>query len=102
MVGPSEARVVLGAEPNPGGRSSAPEDVLTSEPDSYSPLGDSMQLFLNEVSRYRLLTPAEELGLARRVECGDKAAKDRMINANLRLVVSIAKRYQHVNMALLD
>ena len=63
---------------------------------------DAMQLFLNEVRRHPLLTGREELALARRVEMGDKAAKDRMINCNLRLVVSIAKRYQGHGLALLD
>src|SRR5919107_5174896 len=46
------------------------------------------------IARPRLLTQAEEVRLARRVERGDLAAKDRMIEANLRLVVHIAKRYQ--------
>src|ERR687889_1928655 len=55
---------------------------------------DALQLFLNEIGRHRLLTPAEEIDLAKRIERGDLAAKDRMINANLRLVVSIAKKYQ--------
>ena len=55
---------------------------------------DAMQLFLNEVARHRLLTPAEERELSQRVEEGDLAAKERMILSNLRLVVSIAKRYQ--------
>ncbi len=63
---------------------------------------DALQLFLNEASRYRLLTPREELDLAKRIERGDMAAKERMINANLRLVVSIAKRYQGREMSLLD
>ena len=63
---------------------------------------DAMQLFLNEVRRHPLLTGREELALARRVEMGDKDAKDRMINSNLRLVVSIAKRYQGRGLALLD
>jgi RNA polymerase primary sigma factor len=73
-----------------------------SEWDRAAPLADSMQLFLTEVSRYRLLTPAQEVMLAKRVEAGDRAAKERMINSNLRLVVSIAKRYQHANLSLLD
>jgi RNA polymerase primary sigma factor len=55
---------------------------------------DSMQLFLNEIGRHALLTAAEEVELAKRVERGDPAAKQRMINANLRLVVSIAKKYK--------
>jgi RNA polymerase primary sigma factor len=63
---------------------------------------DSLQLFLNEAGRYPLLTAAEEVELAKGVERGDAAAKDRMINSNLRLVVSIAKRYQGHGLSLLD
>ena len=63
---------------------------------------DSLQLFLNEAARYPLLTADDEVELAKRVERGDLAAKDRMINSNLRLVVSIAKRYQGHGVALLD
>jgi RNA polymerase primary sigma factor len=54
---------------------------------------DALQLFLNEIGRYRLLTAAEEIELAKRIEQGDRAARDRMISANLRLVVSIARQY---------
>jgi RNA polymerase primary sigma factor len=63
---------------------------------------DSLQLFLNEAGRYPLLTAAEEVELAKQVERGDKAAKDRMINSNLRLVVSIAKKYQGHGLPLID
>ncbi|MGH2969066.1 MAG: sigma-70 family RNA polymerase sigma factor [Solirubrobacteraceae bacterium] len=63
---------------------------------------DTLQLFLNEIGRHRLLTPGEEIELAKRIERGDLAAKDRMINANLRLVVSIAKKYQGSELTLLD
>jgi RNA polymerase primary sigma factor len=64
---------------------------------------DALQLFLNEAGRYRLLTPHEEIELAKRIERGDLAAKERMINANLRLVVSIARKYQGVGeLCLLD
>jgi RNA polymerase primary sigma factor len=63
---------------------------------------DALQLFLNEVGRHPLLTAKEEVELAKRIERGDKAAKDRMINSNLRLVVSIAKRYQGHGLSLLD
>jgi RNA polymerase primary sigma factor len=68
------------------------------------PIGsaDSLTLFMNEVGRHRLLTAADEVELAKRVERGDKAAKDRMINANLRLVVSNAKRYQGHGVPLQD
>ncbi|MDE3191726.1 MAG: sigma-70 family RNA polymerase sigma factor, partial [Acidobacteriota bacterium] len=63
---------------------------------------DSLQLFLNEAGRYPLLTAAEEVELAKKIERGDQQAKDRMINSNLRLVVSIAKRYQGHGLSLLD
>jgi RNA polymerase primary sigma factor len=63
---------------------------------------DALQLFLNEAGRYKLLTADEEVELAKRIERGDKAAKDLMINSNLRLVVSIAKRYQGHGLSLLD
>src|SRR6266550_1153230 len=63
---------------------------------------DSVQLFLNEAGRYPLLTAAEEVELAKLIERGDGHAKDRMINSNLRLVVSIAKKYQGHGLSLLD
>src|SRR4051794_434056 len=63
---------------------------------------DTLQLFLNEIGRHRLLTPDEEIQLAQGIERGDLAAKERMINANLRLVVSIAKKYQGSELTLLD
>jgi RNA polymerase primary sigma factor len=63
---------------------------------------DSLQLFLNEMARYPLLTAKEEVELAKRIERGDLEAKHRMINSNLRLVVSIAKRYQSHDLSLLD
>jgi RNA polymerase primary sigma factor len=63
---------------------------------------DALQLFLNEAGRYKLLTAEEEVELAKRIERGDKEAKDLMINSNLRLVVSIAKRYQGHGLSLLD
>jgi RNA polymerase primary sigma factor len=63
---------------------------------------DALQLFLNEAARYPLLTAAEEVELAKRIERGDKQAKDVMINSNLRLVVSIAKKYQGHGLSLLD
>src|SRR5438270_7901320 len=63
---------------------------------------DSLQLFLNEAGRYPLLTASEEVGLAKKIERGDKEAKDLMINSNLRLVVSIAKKYQGHGLSLLD
>jgi RNA polymerase primary sigma factor len=63
---------------------------------------DALQLFLNEAGRYALLTAAEEVELSKRIERGDLEAKERMINSNLRLVVSIAKKYQGHGLSLLD
>jgi RNA polymerase primary sigma factor len=64
------------------------------EADALPASADSLQMFLNEIGRYPLLTAAEEVALAKRVERGDRAAKERMINSNLRLVVHVAKRYR--------
>jgi RNA polymerase primary sigma factor len=63
---------------------------------------DALQLFLNEAGRWPLLTKEEEIELAKLIERGDQEAKERMINSNLRLVVSIAKRYQGHGLSLLD
>jgi RNA polymerase primary sigma factor len=64
---------------------------------------DALSLFLNEAGRHALLTPAEEIDLAQRIERGDLEAKDRLVNSNLRLVVSLARRYQGVGeLELLD
>jgi RNA polymerase primary sigma factor len=64
---------------------------------------DALQLFLNEAGRYRLLTPDEEVELSKRIERGDLEAKERMVNANLRLVVSIARKYRNTGeLTLLD
>ena len=63
---------------------------------------DALQLFLNDLGRYPLLNAAEEVALAKQIERGDLAAKERMVNCNLRLVVSIAKKYQGHGVSLLD
>lgn len=64
--------------------------------------GDALRLFLEEAGRYPLLTAEEEVQLAKRVEAGDMEAKTTMVNANLRLVVHLAKRYQGQGLCLLD
>ncbi len=69
---------------------------------SLGDLTDSLQLFMNELGRYPLLTAAEEVELSKRVERGDVHAKERMVSSNLRLVVAIAKRYQGHGLPLLD
>src|ERR1044072_3370399 len=61
---------------------------------------DGLALYLRPIARPPWLTPAQEQALARRVERGDMAAKDHMIEANLRLVVHIAKRYQREDSGL--
>jgi RNA polymerase primary sigma factor len=63
---------------------------------------DPLELFLREVGRRPLLTPAQEVELAKRHERGDLAARQRMIESNLRLVVSIAKHYRHQGLPFLD
>ena len=63
---------------------------------------DALTLFMNEAGRYDLLTAADEVALAKRIERGDAAAKEHMINANLRLVVANAKKYQGHGVPLLD
>ncbi len=63
---------------------------------------DALQLFLREAGRHPLLTAAQEVELAKLVERGDEAAKARMIQSNLRLVVSIAKNYRNQGLPFLD
>jgi RNA polymerase primary sigma factor len=82
-------------------RNSAPDATYVNG-DLVTATTDALQLFLNEAGRYKLLTADEEVALSKRIERGDKAAKDLMINSNLRLVVSIAKKYQGHGLSLLD
>ena len=63
---------------------------------------DSLQLFLKDIGKVELLTAAREVELAKRIERGDHLAKQEMVEANLRLVVSIAKRYRHQGLPFLD
>ena len=79
-----------------------PEETHFSNETVAAMTTDSLQLFLNEAGRYKLLTAAEEVELAKRIERGDRQAKELMINSNLRLVVSIAKKYQGHGLSLLD
>ena len=83
------------------GRSST-ESTTYANGDLAATTTDALQLFLNEVSRHPLLTAEQEVELAKAIERGDLQAKERMINSNLRLVVSIAKKYQGNEMPLLD
>ena len=85
----------------------APRDTLSralerSRLGSTSKTGDSLQLYLKEIGRVPLLTAAQEVSLAKAYEAGSEAAKQRMIEANLRLVVSIAKNYRGQGLPFLD
>jgi RNA polymerase primary sigma factor len=85
-------------------------EVVETEPREELDLGveardvstDTLQLFLKDVGRVALLTAAQEVELAKRIERGDLRAKRAMIEANLRLVVSIAKRYRNQGLPFLD
>ena len=78
--------------------------VAAREAESSAPSGstDALTLFMTRAGRYPLLTAAQEVELAKRIERGDSEAKERMINSNLRLVISIAKRYQGHDVPLGD
>ncbi len=79
-----------------------PEEVAVATPDPVLGAGDSLQLFLADVGRHKLLTASEEVMLAKKIEKGDMLAKRRMIESNLRLVVSIAKGYRGLGVPFLD
>jgi RNA polymerase primary sigma factor len=82
-----------------------PEEKKEPPPPPVQPLEsttDALQLFLREAGRHPLLTAAEEVSLAKRIERGDGSAKQRMIQSNLRLVVSIAKNYRNQGLPFLD
>src|SRR5262249_56273552 len=89
------------------GRKEEKPDEPAPEPEAQAPVAisgsaDSLQLFLADVGRHKLLTAAEEVMLAKRIERGDVTAKRRMIESNLRLVVSIAKGYRGLGVPFLD
>jgi RNA polymerase primary sigma factor len=84
-------------------RDAAEQVIDVAENDAAAPVPtDALQLFLAEASRYPLLAPLEEVALAKRIERGDSEAKDLLINSNLLLVVSIAKKYKAQQLSLLD
>jgi len=86
----------------------APEPKAPVQPEPAQPTetivtnGDSLQLYLREIGQVKLLTPAEEITLAKRIKRGDKSAREHMIKANLRLVVKIARDYENLGLPLLD
>jgi RNA polymerase primary sigma factor len=79
-----------------------PVEQKAPDPDVIVGSADSLQLFLADVGRHKLLTASEEVTLAKAIERGDMLAKRRMIESNLRLVVSIAKGYRGLGVPFLD
>jgi RNA polymerase primary sigma factor len=80
----------------------APSEVVAAITAPVETTTDALQLFLREAGRHQLLTAAQEVELAKRIERGDMNAKERMIQSNLRLVVSIAKNYRNQGLPFLD
>jgi RNA polymerase primary sigma factor len=91
----AEGEASAKAEPAAPAEPEAPAQVLVGA-------ADSLQLFLADIGRHKLLTAAEEVMLAKAIERGDVTAKRRMIESNLRLVVSIAKGYRGLGVPFLD
>jgi RNA polymerase primary sigma factor len=79
-----------------------PEEEKEVVPEAREISTDSLQLFLKDIGKVDLLTAAQEVELAKRIERGDHRAKQEMVEANLRLVVSIAKRYRNQGLPFLD
>src|SRR5580765_313695 len=78
------------------------KDLVSIERTDTDGVLDPLQLFLNDIGKVDLLSAAQEVELAKRIERGDHRAKQEMVEANLRLVVSIAKRYRGRGLPLLD
>src|SRR6478609_4623818 len=77
------------------------DEELNLKPETREVSTDALQLFLKDVGRVELLTAAQEVELAKRIERGDHRAKQEMVEANLRLVVSIAKKYRNQGLPFL-
>jgi RNA polymerase primary sigma factor len=86
-------------QPDTGKRRRKPKGQIDLRPDMTT---DSLQLFLKDIGKVRLLTAQEEVDLAKRIERGDLDAKQKMVESNLRLVVSIAKNYRNQGLPFLD
>ncbi|ADD02799.1 RNA polymerase, sigma 70 subunit, RpoD subfamily [Thermoanaerobacter italicus Ab9] len=92
---------IVGEEPRQEEINEEDLDLDLSLPEGIS-IDDPVRMYLKEIGKIPLLTPEEEIELAKRIEQGDEEAKKRLIEANLRLVVSIAKRYVGRGMLFLD
>ena len=78
------------------------EEAAAAQPEAPEVSTDSLQLFLKDIGKVALLTAAQEVELSKRIERGDHGAKQQMVEANLRLVVSIAKNYRNQGLPFLD
>ena len=96
---PSAAGPEAERAPDKRGRRAKKSTALDLRPDMTT---DSLQLFLKDIGKVRLLTAQEEVDLAKRIERGDLDAKQKMVESNLRLVVSIAKNYRNQGLPFLD
>ena len=90
---------LVAEEPEKEKESAPPPPAATAPAETTT---DALQLFLREAGRHQLLTAAQEVELAKKIETGDMLAKQRMIQSNLRLVVSIAKNYRNQGLPFLD
>src|SRR5450759_3447212 len=97
-VDPALAATEVERAPDKRGRRKA-KTAIDLKPDMTT---DSLQLFLKDIGKVRLLTAQEEVDLAKRIERGDLDAKQKMVESNLRLVVSIAKNYRNQGLPFLD
>ena len=96
MASPSPAIEDLRAKP-------AVPVAAPAEPAPYESIrGDTLQLYLREIGQVKLITPQEEIVLAKRIKKGDRKAREKMITSNLRLVVKIARDYEGLGLPLLD
>jgi RNA polymerase primary sigma factor len=103
IIAPAEPRAEEIAESDAWVTEEDPEEVVAEDTSYLDDIADdSVRLYLREIGKIPLLTAEEELALAQRVVSGDKRAKDQMAEANMRLVVSIAKRYVGRGLDLLD
>ena len=97
-IDPAVAASQVERAPDKRGRRKA-KTAIDLKPDMTT---DSLQLFLKDIGKVRLLTAQEEVDLARKIERGDLDAKQKMVESNLRLVVSIAKNYRNQGLPFLD
>src|SRR5438128_1133970 len=99
----AELEELRGEDARPWGRAARAPELKQMELEAGSDPGlDSLRLYLRSIGRVPLLTAVEEIALAKQIERGNMAAKQHMVEANLRLVVSIAKGYVGRGLALLD